>query len=88
MAIEMMTLIVRLGLTVLHYSHINLRHVIASPTPSLRSLGALLDSKLNFRAHRKATKTKMVEQLNTLYRTTAFTWGATLLKVVGGVMDR
>ncbi len=59
---------------------INLEHVTVSPTPSVRILGVLLDSKLNFRAHRIAIKTKMATQLNALYRTTASTWGATLPK--------
>ena len=58
---------------------INLEHVTVSPTTSVRILGVLLDSKLNFGAHRKAIGTKMLTQLNALYRTTASTWGATLL---------
>ena len=59
---------------------INLGHVIVSPTPSVRILGVLLDTKLNFRSHRIAIKAKMATQLNALYRTTASTWGTTLLK--------
>ncbi len=58
----------------------NLELVTVRPTPSVRILGVLLDSKLNFKAHCKATLTKMTTQLNALYRTTASTWGATLPK--------
>ena len=58
---------------------INLEQVTASPTTSVRIVGVLLDLKLNFRAHCKVIKTKMVTQLNALYRTTASTWGAILL---------
>ena len=58
---------------------INLEHVTVSPTTSVRILGVILDTKLNFRAHCKAIKTKMVTQLNALYQATASTWGATLL---------
>ena len=39
-----------------------------------------MDSKLNFRAHCKTIISKIGTQLNALYRTTASTWGATLLK--------
>ena len=46
---------------------INLEHVTVSPTTLVRILEVLLDSKLNFRAHREATKTKMITQLNALY---------------------
>ena len=59
---------------------INLEHVTIRPKPSVRILGVLLDSKLNFRALRNAIKTNMVTQLNPLYRTTASIWEATLPK--------
>lgn len=57
-----------------------LGHITVQPSPTMRILGVLLDSKLNFRAHCKAIVSKMGTQLNALYRTTASTWGATLLK--------
>ena len=59
---------------------INLGHVTVGPTPSVRILGVFLDSKLNFRAHCRAIKEKMLTQLNALYRMTASTRGATLPK--------
>jgi hypothetical protein len=51
-----------------------------APSPTVRVLGLLLDSKLSWKAHIDAVNQKMKTQMYALSRTATSTWGATLEK--------
>ena len=59
---------------------IMLGETIVSPEPSVKVLGVILDSKLKWKDHEQAVKQKLATQMLALQRTTASTWGATMLK--------
>lgn len=59
---------------------VTLAETTVQPKPSVRILGVILDSKLRWKAHEQAVKRKMTTQMLALKRTTASTWGATMLK--------
>ena len=50
------------------------------PVADVTVLGLKLDSKLRWKAHAQAVKQKMTAQMYALQRTTASTWGASMLK--------
>ena len=57
-----------------------LQGVTIEPKLVVRILGLQLDSKLRWKAHEQATQAKMKTQVLALQRTTASTWGASMLK--------
>ena len=59
---------------------VTLGETTVSPKPSVKVLGVILDSKLKWKDHKQAVKQKLATQMLALQRTTASTWGATMLK--------
>ena len=53
---------------------------LVSLEPSIKVLGVILDSKLKWKDHEQVVKQKLATQMLALQRTTASTWGATMLK--------
>ena len=47
------------------------------PVPSLRMLGVILDTKLNWKPHIASVKAKLTTTVQAIHRLTASTWGAT-----------
>lgn len=52
--------------------------VMVTPSPTMRVLGLILDTKLNWKGQLKAQKKKMATQMFSLLRTTASTYGVDL----------
>jgi hypothetical protein len=59
---------------------VDIRGATVQPTPTVRILGVTLDTRLNWKGHIKEINRKIGPQLQALQRTTATTWGATLIK--------
>lgn len=59
---------------------VKLEGIIVEPVEALRILGLHLDSRLNWKTQEKKIHEKMQSQLLALSRTTASTWGATMVK--------
>jgi hypothetical protein len=59
---------------------VTLGETVVSLEPSVKVLGVILDSKLKWKDHEQAVKQKLATQMLALQRTTASTWGATMLK--------
>lgn len=57
-----------------------LPEVTVHPEPTVKILGLILDTKLRWKAQERAIQEKMRTQMLALQRTTASTWGATMLK--------
>ena len=62
------------------YTPIVLPDLTVQPEPSVKVLGLILDTRLRWKAQEKAIKRKLQTQILALQRTTASTWGATMLK--------
>ena len=54
-------------------AQVQLQGTAIEPKPAVRILGLLLDTKLQWRAHEKATQAKMKTQMLALQHTTAST---------------